>query len=103
MPERLEGEERAFNEWIVSGQVNVIPDKRSLNRGQSDDKANGSEKEITRPLFAAEGDYARAKVTATRRARRLVHGQGCEREAASLKRRASSRLHERTLEVSELL
>lgn len=56
MPERFEGEKRAFYEWIVSGQVNVIPDERSLNRGHPDDEANGSEKEIPRPLLAAEGD-----------------------------------------------
>jgi hypothetical protein len=56
MPERFESEKRAFYERIVSCQVNVIPDERSLNRGQPDDKADGSEKEITRPLLTAEGD-----------------------------------------------
>ncbi len=56
MPERFEGEKRAFYEGIVSCQVNVIPNQGSLNRGHPDDKANGSEKEITRPLLAAEGD-----------------------------------------------
>ena len=65
MPERFECEERAFYEWIVSGEVNVVPDELSLDRGQSDDEADGSEKEITRPLLAAKSDKARAKTGAT--------------------------------------
>jgi len=56
MPERFESEKRAFYEGIVSRQVNVIPDERSLNCRQPDDKADGSEKKITRPLLTAEGD-----------------------------------------------
>jgi hypothetical protein len=55
MPKCFEDEERAFYEWIVSGQVNVIPDERSLYRGQPDDKSDDSEEEITRPLLAPKG------------------------------------------------
>ena len=62
MPKRFEGEERAFYEWIVSGEVNVIPDERSLDRGQPDDKSDRSEEEITRPLLAAKGGQTRVEV-----------------------------------------
>ena len=92
MPEGFESEERAFYERIVSRQINVVPDELSLDRGQSDDEADGSEKKITRPLLAAKSDKARAKTGARRRlSRSLIHEQGCEREAASLNKRASSR------------
>jgi len=33
VPERFQCEERALYEWIVSGEVNVIPDELSLDRG----------------------------------------------------------------------
>ena len=92
MPERFEGEERAFYEWIVSGEANIVPDELSLDRGQSDNEADGSKKKITRPLLAAISHKARAKTGARRPlSRNLAHEQGYEREAASLNERASSR------------
>src|SRR6476646_1242088 len=104
MPKCFEGEERAFYEGIVSGQMNVIPDERSLDRGQPDDEADGSEKEITRPLLAAKGGQTRVEVrTSPRASRSLIHEQGCEREAASLNKRASSRFAREDARSLELL
>ena len=93
VPERFESEKRAFYEWIISGEDNVVPDEPSLDGGQSDNAADGSKKKITRPLLAAKGDKARPKTGAERHLNRnLIHEQGCEREAASLNKRASSRV-----------
>src|SRR4029077_10164736 len=105
VPERFESEERAFYEWIISGEENVVPDESSLDRGQSDDEADCSEKQIPRPLLAAKSDKARPKTGPRRHlSRNLTHEQGCEREAASLNKRASSRFaREDARSFSELL
>src|SRR4029077_12807083 len=81
------------------------PHESSLDRGKSDDEADGSEKEITRPLPAAKSDKARPKTGPRRHlSRNLTHEQGCEREAASLSKRASSRFaREDARSFSELL
>ena len=77
----------------------------SLDRGQSDEEADGSEKKIARPLLAAKSDKLRAKTGARRHlSRNLTHEQGCEREAASLNKRASSRFErEDARKFSELV
>src|SRR6266550_8153552 len=78
VPERFESEERAFYEWIISGEANVVPDELSLDGGQSDDEADRAEKKITRPLLAAKSDKAHAKTGARwHLSRDLTHEQGC--------------------------
>src|SRR5437016_10429171 len=101
VPGRFESDKGAIYERIISGEGNVVPDEASLNRGQSDDEADGSEKKITRPLFAAKSDQTRTKIKTTRR--NLVHEQDCEREAASLNKRASSRFAREDARSLELL
>src|SRR5205807_8361543 len=79
-------------------------DDTSLERGQSEDEADGSEKEITLPLLAAKSDKARQKTGPRRHlSRNLTHEQGCEREAASVNKRASSRFAREDARSLELL
>ena len=51
MAESFQREERTFNEWIVPGEILVVPDELTLKGGRSDDKADSGQEQTAKPIF----------------------------------------------------